>query len=345
MLFVLLGCGNAVDTSHLEKDLLHLEAKIALPGVSGRIDHLAYDPAGQRVFVAALGNNTVEVIDLGTRVRVHTITGLHEPQGVRYVAGLDRLVVANGSNGACTFYDGKSYAEIGQVVLAGDADNMRDDGKLVYVGYGSGNSSGIAIIDPAAMKQVGNLSLNGHPESFQLGDSGRVYINVPDNGEIVTGDLNTRLITGHWNNSGASANFPMALTGIPTPPTSRPTPTSRPIPASPPTPPTHEDRHLFVAYRHPAVLRTLDAGTGSVLASLPCVGDADDVFYAAPLGLVFVSGGEGYLDVFRGGVLANHLATRRGARTGLWLPREKKFILAVPKRGGEDAALWVYGLM
>jgi chromate transporter len=43
---------------------LRLVQTIPLPGVQGRIDHLAVDVAGQRLFVAALGNNTVEVVDL-----------------------------------------------------------------------------------------------------------------------------------------------------------------------------------------------------------------------------------------------------------------------------------------
>jgi hypothetical protein len=72
------------------------------------------------------------------------------------------------------------------------------------------------------------------------------------------------------------------------------------------------------------------------------VGDADDVFYDQASGLAFVSGGEGYVDVFRGAVLINHIATRRGARTGLWLPGEKELVLAVPARGGDEASLWVY---
>jgi hypothetical protein len=44
---------------------------IELPGVEGRIDHLAFDPARQALFVAALGDNTVEVLDVnvGTHAR------------------------------------------------------------------------------------------------------------------------------------------------------------------------------------------------------------------------------------------------------------------------------------
>jgi hypothetical protein len=43
---------------------LHLEKEIPLPGVEGRIDHFSADVRGQRLFVAALENGTVEVLDI-----------------------------------------------------------------------------------------------------------------------------------------------------------------------------------------------------------------------------------------------------------------------------------------
>ena len=311
----LLGCGNAADTSHLEKDLLHIEAKIPLPGIKGRIDHMAYDPAGRRVFMAALGNETVEVVDLVARKRLHSITGLREPQGVLYIQALGRLIVADGGSGDCLIYDGASFAALGRVALGDDADNVRYDGARVYVGYGSG---GIAVIDPVAVQKTAELPLKGHPESFQVGDSDRIWVNVPDAGEIVMGNLKKLSVLSEWKNAGGSANFPMAL--------------------------DRQGDRLFVAYRHPAELRTVSCGTGMVMAKIPCVGDADDIFYDRASGLVIVSGGEGYLDVIRGTVLVNHIATRNGARTCLWLPNERKLILALPARNGEEAALWVYAM-
>src|SRR3954454_15612382 len=66
---------------------------IALPGVERRIDHLAVDPAGKRLFVAALGNGTLEVLDVAAGKRIATIRGLKEPQGVAYLPLLHRVVV------------------------------------------------------------------------------------------------------------------------------------------------------------------------------------------------------------------------------------------------------------
>ncbi len=50
--------------AHAQNVPLTLDKTIPMPKVEGRIDHMAADVAGQRLFVAALGNNTVEVLDL-----------------------------------------------------------------------------------------------------------------------------------------------------------------------------------------------------------------------------------------------------------------------------------------
>src|SRR5580704_14981272 len=91
---------------------LRPEKTLELPEVQGRIDHLSVDVKGQRLFVSALGNNTVEVIDLKAGKRIKTINGLLEPQGVLYVPGADRLYVANAKDGSVRVFDGSSYAAL-----------------------------------------------------------------------------------------------------------------------------------------------------------------------------------------------------------------------------------------
>ena len=62
---------------------LDLERTITLPNVSGRIDHLAVDVPRQRLFVAELGNGSVDRIDLSSG-ETRRIGGLKEPQGLAY---------------------------------------------------------------------------------------------------------------------------------------------------------------------------------------------------------------------------------------------------------------------
>jgi len=159
---------------------LKLTKTIALPGVEGRIDHLAFDAAGERLFVCALGNNTVEVLDLRKGERIHSITGLGAPQGTAYIPELDRLFIANDKGGICKIYDGKSFQVVGELDLKDDADNVRydEDTKKIYVGFGSG---GIAVVNAPDLKQIGSIKLSAHPEAFALEKQGqRIFVNVPD---------------------------------------------------------------------------------------------------------------------------------------------------------------------
>jgi YVTN family beta-propeller protein len=317
-----LNCNSQVLNNYAEKEKLTLVSKIVLPSVRGRIDHITFDAINHLAFIAALGNNTVEVVNTATRQVVYTIKGLHEPQGVIYIPSLKKLTVANGDNGDCIFFDAKNYTQSGIVHLKRDADNIRYDAasQLLYVGYGEG---GIAVIDANSMKQIADIPLDDHPESFQLSKKqNRVYINVPGANEIEVVELSANKVIAKWKNTSASSNFPMALDEI--------------------------NNRLFIGCRNPAKLRMVNAETGKDISVVNCSGDADDVFYNASDSLVFVSAGRGFIDVFKAHekelVQIDHIKTTSGTRTSLLLPFEKKFLLAVPDHLGSPAALWIYNL-
>jgi WD40 repeat protein len=313
-------CQSQVTNIHPEKEKIALVAKISLPTVTGRIDHISFDPEHQLAFVSAWGNNTVEVVNINKKQTIHSITGLDEPQGVLYIHSLKKLVVANGGSGDCIFFDPVTYKQTAVVHLKKDADNIRYDetSHLLYVGHGSG---AIAVIDADSAKQITDIHLDQHPESFQLSKShDRIYVNVPDADEIEVAQLSTHEVVEKWKNVSASWNFPMAL--------------------------DEKNNHLFVGCRHQPKLIMINTSTGQDVSSPRCSGDADDLFFSDDL--LFLSAGAGYVDVFRvtdkGLVVINHIATVTGARTSLLLPSQKKFLLAVPKHGHTPAALWVYNL-
>ena len=98
------------------------------------------DLAGHRIFVAALGNNTVEVVDVEAGKVIHSIRGLHEPQGLFFSPNANQLYVANGQDGHVRVFDGQSLQQIGDYDFNNDADNIRFEPaiKEVFVGYGDG---------------------------------------------------------------------------------------------------------------------------------------------------------------------------------------------------------------
>jgi DNA-binding beta-propeller fold protein YncE len=300
---------------------LRLKKTIALPGVTGRLDHFALDAVNDRLFVCALENNSVEVVDLRRGERVYSITDLALPQGVACIPSLDRVLIANDRGGMVRIFDGHSFQQLGDVNLTDDADNVRyDDGsQKVFVGFGSG---GIAIIDPAAGRQVESIKLSAHPEAFEVEKQGkRIYVNVPNSRHVAVIDREKSKVVATWKIDSASANFPMAL---------------------------DEARHrLFVGCRLPPKLVVLKTDSGEVVAQIDISGDADDVFYDSKRHRIYVVCGAGQTDIieqtdadqYR---LVAKTETANGARTGFFAPARDTLFVAIPRRGSQPAEIRCY---
>jgi hypothetical protein len=196
---------SALPAGAADLGVLRLEKEIPLPGVEGRIDHFSVDDAGQRLFIAALGNGSVEVVDTRRGERTAEIKGLKEPQGVYYDSKTDRLCVATAGDGKLRVYDGKSLTLRETLDFGDDADNVRYDRLTgdIWVGYGNG---GIGIVNSAGQK-VGSVDLGTHPESFQFGSGDRVYANVPKQFGVSVIDRKSRVPVTKWGLGFSFANY------------------------------------------------------------------------------------------------------------------------------------------
>jgi DNA-binding beta-propeller fold protein YncE len=297
-------------------------ARIALRGVEGRIDHLAVDVAGNRLFVAALGNNSVEVLDLASSRWVRRVPSFHEPQGVAWLRDRRQLVVANGRTGEAVFVDGDDFHLVRRVALGDDADNVRveESANRVWVGYGAG---GVAALDAASGAKVSDVALGGHPESFQLTGGGLLVVNVPSRHEALVVDRARGRVARAIGVHDAEANYPMAI--------------------------DEAHRRLFIGCRRPAALLVFDLDTGARVAMVPIGGDTDDLFYDAARQRLYVVCGEGRVDVIRQETpdryaAEAHVPTAPGTRTGLFVPALERLFVAVPHRGAQAAEVLVFAV-
>jgi DNA-binding beta-propeller fold protein YncE len=319
-------------------------------GIPGRIDHMAYDPATQRLFVAALENGSLEVMDLKQGTRVRSLGGLSRPQGVVIVPGSSCAVTACGGNGTAHVYDTRILVELTNFNIGTDADNVRYDAAAdaVFICYGDTNNGFIAVLDPHNWSKLRDLSFASKPESFQLyPDTGRLFANLPggkvvsNDGVVVCVNRNDGKIKAQTQLKDRARNFPMALD------------------------PAHE--RVFIACRKPATLIELDARACSILAEAPCTDDSDDLYYDAQAGRVLVIGGGfrpdvqpaataspdsppgemGAIDVFSVGTKGElakvaSAPTAIHARTGLFVPSRRAVYVAVPMREGRDPEIREY---
>ena len=118
---------GSTTTSGTNQATLSLIQTIQIQNVAGRIDHLDVDVQGKRLFVAALGNNSVFVVDLASGSLTRSITGFNEPQGVAYIRETRSLFVSNGGNGTVDVIDTSTFGVLRTISFSSDADNMRYD--------------------------------------------------------------------------------------------------------------------------------------------------------------------------------------------------------------------------
>jgi DNA-binding beta-propeller fold protein YncE len=320
-LAVALSCAGIGMSAAQSAASLKLKQTIPLPGVEGRIDHFALDAPGERLFVCALGNNTVEVLDLRKDERIHSIAGLGAPQGIVYTPELDRLFVANDKAGIFKIYDGKSFRETSELNFADDADNIRYDDatKKIYVGFGSG---GIAIVNATDGKKIGLIKLSAHPEAFELEKNGRrIFANVPNSRHVAVIDRDKGEVVARWQTDLAFGNFPMAL--------------------------DERNHRLFVGCRLPSKLIVLNTESGDVIAKIDISGDPDDIFYDSKRHRIYTICGAGKIDIIEQTdpntyAVSTKVNTADGARTGLFVPERDTLFVAIPHRGSQKAEIRAY---
>lgn len=320
-------CFLSIAGTQASAQIKPLSKSIPLPGVQGKFDHLAIDVSGKRLFIAATGNHSVEVIDLKTDKLLQSITGLGKPHGLAWVAETGSLYVSDGALAELRVYKGTPFALAGTIKLSDDADDMVYDksNHLLFVGHGgsdAANPAKVAVVDTEHFALSGNLDVATHPEALDIDPSGhRIFVNIADSNEVAVIDTVTRSIASHWKLTRAADNVPLAFDA--------------------------EHQLLYVACRTPGMLIAVDASTGKEVASQTAAGKADDLFYDPALRRVYLISGIGEVDTYQ--IDENRslkplevLHTAPGAKTALFVPELRLLYVGVPGVDGKPAEVRAY---
>jgi DNA-binding beta-propeller fold protein YncE len=322
----LISLGSLFAYAQQSLPLTQLQA-IPLPGVVGKFDHFAFDPAGKRLFVAATGNHSVEVIDLTAGKVEQSIAGLGKPHGLAWVASTGSLYVADGTLAQLRVYKGMPLALVGKLKLSDDADDMvyNEATHLLFVGHGgsdSANPARIAVVDTTDLSLVTNIPVATHPEALEIDpQEQRIFVNIAENSEVAVMEGAGRGITDQWKLNGAADNVPLAFDA--------------------------EHHTIYIACRKPATLIAVDAASGKEVSNISTGNGADDLFYDSALRRIYVIGGAGEVDVYhvdsrRALQPLGIIRTAAGAKTALFVPSQSLLYVGVPGVDGHPAEIRIY---
>jgi DNA-binding beta-propeller fold protein YncE len=299
--------------------LPQLAQTIALPHVKGGFDLMAIDLTGRRMFLNAEDNNTTEVVDLAGGKVARTLTGMQEPKWAVYRPELHKLYVANG-NGAVRVLDSRTFEPRRTIEFKEKANNLRFDAKTGELFVGVGKTFGaIGVVDTRTDSIKGEIPLANYPKQFEV-EGNFIYVNVPEANRVAVIDRRKKAVVATWPVEAAKGNIPMGF---------------------------DRARHRLFIGCEPGKLAVLDTISGKQVAAVDIAPEPDGVYYDAKQRRIYVSCGEGSLDVVRQVnadhyELAGRVATAKGAATSLFVPELEEVFVAVPQREGQGAELRTY---
>jgi DNA-binding beta-propeller fold protein YncE len=309
-----------------EKLPLKLIATTPLPGFTGDLDHFGVDLRGGRLFLASEVQKTVEVFDLHTGKRTHSIKGFGQPLTMAYLADSDRLIVTDGGEAdAVHLVDCKEYKIINTLKLGPGVDHgvYNPVDRNFYVENGGGPDSKthvLSIIDTNSFKQVGEITgLPGNSNEGMVVDHAgeKLYVNLTGSDEIGVIDLSTRQLVARWPLPDVHVAHAIAL--------------------------DEPNRRLFTATRKPAQFIVFDIDTGKVVATVPCVGVNSDMSLDVAHKRIYVTGSETATVIEqRDADHYEHIAevpTAYRAKSSIFVPELKRLYVADSGKGKPDAKL------
>jgi len=315
---------------------LQLKASVAFPGVKGAFDHFAADVKGNRLFLAAEENKSVEIFDLKTGKHLHSVPGFDAPHAIVYVPENNTLLVTDsgpedGPEGyiRVVSLDSNKIRDSIKVLAAADSAGYDADTHLMYADTGGleakMNYTVIAVIDVRQAKKVNEIKIDsGRVEAIQFEHSGsRMFANFRTKAEVGVFEKKDYKLLTTWPVPGAAENVPMAL---------------------------DEGNHrLFVVTRKPGKFFAFDTETGKVVATLPAVSRADDMAYDAQRKQIYVSGGDGFVGVYAQKdpdhyKQVGHVPSGPGAKISVFVPELNRLYVAATAEGANPAKILIYDI-
>ena len=326
---IVLGSLLSVAVVGQQSPPLKLAHTILLPDVkSGDFDHFTIDLAGNRLFLTAEENKTIEVFDLRTNKRTASVKGVDTPHSMIFLPDANQLAVVDGGDGTLKFFDASKYALVDTVKLELDADSSAYDPAkhLAYIGSGGEGAKMdhtlINVVDTATRKRLADIKVDSeNVEAIALEkNSPRMFINIRDRSLVGVIDRENKAVVSTWPLDGVQGNTPMAL--------------------------DEANHRLFIVGRKPAKFVVLDSSSGKIVSSLPTAPIADDMIFDPASKRIYVAG-DGFTVVYSQQSPDQYkeigrISTSFRAKTAILVPELKRFYLAVPRHEQKAAEVRVY---
>lgn len=178
-------------------------------GGDGGWDYVVPDPASQRVFIGR--QDRVMVVDEDKGTLLGEVTGIKGAHGTAIATSSGHGFATSGNDQSVVMFDLKTYAVLGRIPAAEDADAIIYDPASDRVFTFNGDAHSSTVIDPKAGTRITNLDLGGKPEYGVTAGDGKVYAAITDTSEVVEIDAKKVTVSRRWTTAPCKQPVSMAI--------------------------------------------------------------------------------------------------------------------------------------
>ena len=237
-------------------------------GGDGSWDYIVPDPPNHRLFIGR--QNRVMIVDEDTGRLLGEVTGIQGAHGTAVAIATGHGFATSGNDRMVVMFDLQTFAVLGRIPAAEDADAIIYDSASNRVFTFNGDAHSSTVIDPKAGTLVTNIPLGGKPEYGASAGDGKVYGNLTDTSEVVEIDAKAATVARRWSTAPCKQPVSMAIDTA--------------------------HHRLFSGCRS-GVMAISDYQAGKVVATVPIGMGVDGAGYDAASGDAFASNADGTLTV------------------------------------------------
>ena len=297
-----------------------LQSALNLGGSGAGWDHIDYDPTAHRAYLSRRGDG-LTVVDTVAGKSLGEVANAKGSGAMDVAPKLDRGFTANG-DGSSSVFRLSDLAPIDRVSFGDNFDGVLYDDTTNLLAYQQPRNSREIFVDPATMKLLGAVELEGkEPERPVTDDKGVLYIAMRDTNLAYKIDMRERKILAKWDVSSACRQPSGSAFDV-------------------------AGHRLLLPCRNDGekpVIAVVDADTGAITATLPTGRGADDVLLDSAGARLFVPcGTDAVVNIFhRDGpdayTLSETLQSRPGMRTARY-DAESRRLYGITAEGYFDPA-------
>ncbi len=187
---------------------------VSLPGGATRLDYQVIDPESKRLYIAHLGDGTVDVVDLNRLMVLGTVDHVDSAHGIAIAPDQHSIIASASGTNEAVIIDTQTMSITGRVPTGNTPDGIAYDPQNGRAYVSNEHDHVETVIDVAHGTAAGSIDIGGEAGNTIYDPvTNTVMVNVQSTNKLLTIDPATNRIINRTSLTGCNSNHGLYVNG------------------------------------------------------------------------------------------------------------------------------------